>query len=170
MILPNFQDSGICATRAHCQSCRSTDGSFRRNHAGKFSGLGENEACKHGYPWGWRKSGESPAPTPQPDGWSAIGPKLWAELHLRCLFIEIDSAAEAGWLTAFDARIPCGDCKMHWRAMIEASPPNVSSNLAYFQWSVDRHNEVNQRLQKPTIRLASARTYWDAHRRQFFNG
>jgi hypothetical protein len=67
--LPNFQQSGVCATRLHCESCRSlrSNGSFRANHAKTFSNIGDGIACEHGYPWGWKRDRAAP-PAPEPTG------------------------------------------------------------------------------------------------------
>lgn len=57
MNLPLFSDSAICATRAHCATCRSTaphGQAFRRSLAKQFDGI--EDICPHGVPWDWKPS------------------------------------------------------------------------------------------------------------------
>lgn len=85
------------------------------------------------------------------------GPELWAEMHRRAL--AAPSGAEDGaWLEALRRRLPCGECRQHWDAMMEATPPPAAPDL--FAWSVARHNEVNRRLGKPEMGLEEALQRW----------
>jgi hypothetical protein len=80
--------------------------------------------------------------------WARVGPKLWAELHARPAKYQGDVAAEMEWLEGFAGRLSCGECKTHWRKMTAATPPDLTSAAAYYQWTVDSHNAVNVRLGK----------------------
>lgn len=81
--------------------------------------------------------------------WARVGPKMWAELHARPAAYTGDAAIEREWLESFAERIACGECKTHWRAMTAATPPDLASAGAYYQWTVAAHNTVNVRLGKP---------------------
>lgn len=82
--------------------------------------------------------------------WASAGPKLWAELH-TC------PNPSPQWMEAFTSRIPCGDCRMHWRALLKQVPPQYGNWLI---WSVEAHNIVNKRLGKPQWTLAQAMERW----------
>jgi hypothetical protein len=82
---------------------------------------------------------------------------MWGELHRRALSPVADPAAELQWLDDFVKRLPCGECKTHWRKITGAHPPDFSD---YFEWGVARHNDVNRLLGKPEILLEAARDIW----------
>jgi len=78
--------------------------------------------------------------------------QLWAELHSKQ-----DPTPEwfAGWL----ARIPrfgCA-CRKDFEAIIEANPPRYDD---LFAWSVEAHNAVNAKLNKPIMSLEDAVKVW----------
>lgn len=83
------------------------------------------------------------------------GAPLWAELHMRALAIEGND--DSRFIEEFGRRVPCGECKTHWMAMMMLTPPDY---MAYFEWSVARHNEVNFRLKKPLLTVEEARKIW----------
>lgn len=69
------------------------------------------------------------------------GPPLWADLHATAKAGELTPE----WLADFALRIPCGICRAHWLQMIAEHLPRYDDQ---YQWSVERHNEVNVRLGK----------------------
>lgn len=82
--------------------------------------------------------------------------RLWGELHRRAL--EVGAGTDdTAWLETFAGRLPCGDCRTHWRAMLADHPPHWPT---YFAWTVARHNQVNRRLGKPEIPVAEAMQRW----------
>ena len=83
------------------------------------------------------------------------GRLLWAELHRRALAVE--GVDDGVWLTKFATRLPCGACRAHWNEMLDRTPVTWG---AYFEWTVARHNEVNTRLGKALLDVASARSLW----------
>jgi hypothetical protein len=89
-----------------------------------------------------------------------VGPPLWAKLHRWALTADLTTAQE--WLDDFAKQLPCGDCKRHWRDMIKRAPPDLSSQIALFDWTVERHNEVNERLDRSTMTTDEARATWTA--------
>ena len=80
---------------------------------------------------------------------------LWEELHRRALTFSGDDSIYLS--NHFARRVPCGECRKHWLAMIAKTPPDFSR---YFEWTVDRHNEVNTRIGKKVISYEAARQIW----------
>jgi hypothetical protein len=79
----------------------------------------------------------------------------WSELHTRALsFAGTDDTL---WLARFSERVPCGSCRIHWAEFLRSSPPRWAD---YFAWSVEAHNAVNKRLNKPCMTVAEARQRW----------
>ncbi len=90
------------------------------------------------------------------------GRQLWGELHCRALVFDgTNVTEETRWLDDFFRRLPCGDCKKHWKLMIAATPPRWNNSADYFRWTVDLHNEVNRRLGKPELSVEGAQTVWE---------
>lgn len=88
------------------------------------------------------------------------GRALWAELHAFCLTDDArDPAKLAAFLEAFGKRVPCGDCRRHWNEILARLPPDAGRP---FEWSVAAHNEVNVKLDKPTLTVGEARQRWGA--------
>lgn len=83
------------------------------------------------------------------------GPLLWKELHTRA-FNAVELSGEAGWLEAFEKRIPCGECKRHWREVLAEYPPDFRDAGSYFRWSWIAHNIVSRKIGKAQISLAQA--------------
>ena len=92
---------------------------------------------------------------------AAAGKALWRCLHA---FAYVDPAeateedvrrAEA-WLTWFDEAVEeasagiCG-CSQHWRAIRANHPPNLRGAVEFWDWTVEVHNVVNERLGKPRL-------------------
>lgn len=95
---------------------------------------------------------------------AVVGPKLWTELHRHALSLPgapIEKTLRL-WLDDFARRLPCGDCRSHWKKMVKATPPDLSGAAAFFAWTVARHNEVNARLGKPAMSVADALALWSA--------
>jgi hypothetical protein len=83
--------------------------------------------------------------------------RLWLELHRRPVESP-DLGKESQWLTPFAGRIPCGDCRRHWKELLAQTPPAFESwsvspdgRLAYAKWTWTIHNAVNALLKKPQI-------------------
>jgi hypothetical protein len=86
---------------------------------------------------------------------------MWAELHRRAASTDpLDADAERVWIDDFTKRVPCGECKQHWRMLLKEVPPDLSSRDAYFAWGVTAHNAINVRLGKPQVSVDEARRLW----------
>lgn len=57
--------------------------------------------------------------------------------------------------------LPCSECSTHFSKMLEKHPPPLDNGIVLFRWSIDRHNDVNIRLKKPTWSLSDAFYYYD---------
>jgi Erv1 / Alr family len=90
--------------------------------------------------------------------WASRGPAMWAELHRWALGGCVEHGQQ--WLEQFSRRIPCGECKLHWRRHIKQAPADFSSAEALFEWTVEAHNGVNRRLGKPEMAADAAKVYW----------
>ncbi|HVV71446.1 MAG TPA: ERV1/ALR-related protein, partial [Verrucomicrobiae bacterium] len=87
---------------------------------------------------------------------------LWGELHRRAIAYAGNAEEERLWLAGFRMRIICQDCRQHWDAMMQRTPADLSGADAYFAWTVDRHNEVNARLDNAVMAVDAARERWIA--------
>lgn len=84
----------------------------------------------------------------------ARGPELWAILHRWAV---VGAPTGTKWLGEFASRLPCGDCKTHWRQYVEDHPFTPSDA---FGWTVAAHNAINVRLGKAVLTIADARAIW----------
>jgi hypothetical protein len=53
--------------------------------------------------------------------------------------------------------LPCFGCRLHF-SMLLANNPMPEQNI--FEWSVDIHNLVNERIGKPTVTYTDAYKHW----------
>lgn len=89
-----------------------------------------------------------------------FGPYFWGVLHLACLG-GIDPAALRTLIDLFPAILPCGACGQHFAEVLKESPPPESDDPeVLFKWSVDVHNIVNRRIEKPVYGYDEAIKIW----------
>lgn len=79
------------------------------------------------------------------------GARLWAELHTK-------RDVTPAFLQQFTKRIPCAECQAEWVALTNRIPPAFGPG--WFAWTVEAHNAVNARLNKPKMSLEDARRLW----------
>ena len=89
---------------------------------------------------------------------SAVYRQLWAELH-RAPW-DVPEADWAEWLAAFALRIPCGECRSHWKEVVASLKSPFCGQLGFFKWTVSAHNLVNERLNKPSMTFETAWQMW----------
>lgn len=83
------------------------------------------------------------------------GSPLWWRLHTFARGWDGDIRAARDHLAQLDAALPeC--CQPHWRGLLATHPPDLRDADAFFEWTVDRHNDVNRRLGRPALPLAAA--------------
>ena len=91
-----------------------------------------------------------------------VGPGVWFSIH-----------SDAAWANTIEkkkvvieqikykqAHFPCGDCKVHFGDYISTHPMEKTLNSdeeSLFKWTVDFHNAVNYRLNKPQVSYEDAR-------------
>ena len=89
-----------------------------------------------------------------------FGPYFWGALHLACLG-DSDPQAIRSFVDTFSLVIPCSACRVHFAEVLKSNPvPQTEDPIELFNWSVDIHNIVNERLGKPVIDSASAFKIW----------
>ena len=83
---------------------------------------------------------------------------LWLELHSYAQAGEWDASKAKAWYMAWRKRIPSFGCKCkeHWGDIENKLPPDYSSEEAFFLWSVEAHNAVNKKLNKPIYSVEMA--------------
>lgn len=53
-------------------------------------------------------------------------------------------------------------CGQDWDTLLDLFPPRTESAVSFFEWTVDVHNIVNGKLDKPQVRLVDAyASYWN---------
>ena len=82
--------------------------------------------------------------------------ELWKELHIRALNYKGDD--DTFFIIYWTDKIPkftkkC-KCKDFWMLWKKNNPPTYDK---YFQWTVDAHNAVNIKLEKPVFNLEEAK-------------
>jgi len=89
-----------------------------------------------------------------------FGPYYWGVLHLACLG-GINPSALQALVAMFPAILPCPACGVHFAEVLNAAPlPETDDPDVLFKWSVDVHNVVNKRLEKPLLTYEDAFKYW----------
>lgn len=97
------------------------------------------------------------------------GPGLWLDLHSFAIKWDFDPKSAEGFMKQFAVRIPCGACREHWIDLISRKPPNLTSPTTFFEWSVDVHNDVNERLSKKRFTIAEAYALYKINIHDFFD-
>jgi len=93
---------------------------------------------------------------------SQWGPRLWDFLH-ACSFAlpekptEEQTKAFEKLLEALRVLLPCPKCRNHYNTFIEEKPAPATCGTDLQKWLVDFHNDVNERLGKPTIPLETVK-------------
>jgi hypothetical protein len=89
-----------------------------------------------------------------------FGPYFWGALHLACLG-DTDPAEIRSFVETFSHVIPCESCRIHFADVLRVNPvPQTEDSIELFNWSVDIHNIVNKRLNKPIMDADEAYTIW----------
>lgn len=89
------------------------------------------------------------------------GQAKWRELHNYALSERPNPLQRVAWLENFAASLPCGECRVSWKRLVRQNPlPQNATPEEFFDWTVQRHNDTNAKLGKPTISLAEAKAIW----------
>lgn len=100
---------------------------------------------------------EIPTSRQETVGLTDIYRNLWKELHTYSYQNEQDTKI---WLNNWINKIPCGECRNHFKKIIEDFPPKTFSAESFFDWTVQVHNKVNEKLDKKQISLNEAKKIW----------
>jgi len=91
-----------------------------------------------------------------PEKW---GPYFWGVIHLGCLA----GSMTPEFIAMYPSVIPCGMCGQHFGELIQELPfPESRDPLIMFEWSVNAHNIVNSRTDKPVLTVEQAMAIWTA--------
>jgi hypothetical protein len=86
----------------------------------------------------------------------SFGPYFWGAFHLACL-ANVDKEALKTFIETYQMVLPCFGCRMHFSQLLAEYPfPETDQ----FRWSVDIHNIVNQRIDKPVMSYEDALAHW----------
>lgn len=100
---------------------------------------------------------------------SVWGPAMWQSMHsISFAYPEQPShheqAAAFSFLQSLCTLLPCPQCRMHYAAYLKSTIPStmagpLKSKQGLVKWTIDLHNDVNERLGKPIM------PYEEVHRR-----
>jgi hypothetical protein len=87
------------------------------------------------------------------------GSRYWAELHLFAL----RGNKNEQWLADWAESLPFEGCpcEAHFKQYMAENPPDWGR---IFDWSIDLHNSVNDRIGRPTLSYDDARLLWTNRR------
>jgi hypothetical protein len=85
-----------------------------------------------------------------------LGPPIWKDLHTFAKSWDGNIDTQTEFLKKVTNRIPCGECKQFWVKNKIQNPAPTDNKENFFAWTVDTHNKVNIKLNKPTISLEEA--------------
>jgi hypothetical protein len=90
----------------------------------------------------------------------SFGPYFWGALHLACLGASNLKGLKR-FVESFPYVLPCPGCRVHFDEVLALNPiPETLDRIKLFMWSVDVHNIVNERLQKPIMSYEDAYSHW----------
>ncbi|KOS18738.1 FAD-linked sulfhydryl oxidase ERV2 [Escovopsis weberi] len=95
-----------------------------------------------------------------------LGRSTWKFLHtMVARFPEEptpdDRKALETFMHLFGRLYPCGDCARHFRQLLAKYPPQTSSRNAAAGWLCFAHNQVNERLEKPSFDCNDIGDFYD---------
>jgi Erv1 / Alr family len=67
-----------------------------------------------------------------------------------------DMEGEEDWFKSFVTSVPCPKCQKHFEEFLKVRPPDFSSRTAFFVWTVNAHNYVNEATKKRLVTLDEA--------------
>lgn len=67
-------------------------------------------------------------------------------------------------LTSFGSCLPCGICRVHYKKYLEEHPiENALNANEVFEWTVDLHNDINEKQKKTIVDYKQASAYAEQH-------
>jgi hypothetical protein len=85
---------------------------------------------------------------------------LWAIIHeIALIHMHRDDKQKIKeFYHCLEYVIPCGKCKRHYHNFLRDNP--IPDDMTLFDWSVNLHNSVNEKLGKPTMTTDEAFKIW----------
>lgn len=104
------------------------------------------------------------------EAFRAAGRKAWGLIHSYPItyWDRWDPEAARLWYSNWLANVPqygC-NCSAKWAKLTKDFPPDFSSPEAFFRWTVDRHNDVNESLGSMIVGIDEAFEIWSDTRFQ----
>ena len=81
----------------------------------------------------------------------------WREFHTTALnYPDNPTRPEARaiikfYTRTFAGKITCCSCRYHYKKLVKQMPVEAKTKTLLFNWTVDIHNEINKKLNKPII-------------------
>jgi len=104
---------------------------------------------------------------PCPLNRESLGHFSWSVLHTVAAHFPdrptpAETAAATSLITSFSILYPCQDCAADFRKSLSLNPPHAETRQALSVYICDLHNEVNDKLGKPTFpcTLSSLDSRW----------
>lgn len=104
----------------------------------------------------------------------AFGHHYWAVIHITAkLYPDVPDEntrlRTELFLKGICEQLPCPGCGVHCKKYMADHPPNLESKSAIVKWSVDFHNDVNQRTGKRQLTYEEAdkviaKNYFDVNK------
>ena len=99
---------------------------------------------------------------------AVFGPPTWAYLHIATIHLPEDlnpvvATQVRNTMLAIPVMVPCEACALHSGNFMTANKARLDSlktGSEFFNFTVDLHNFVNQRLGKKIVTYEEARTTW----------
>lgn len=102
------------------------------------------------------------------EAFKEAGRKAWGLIHSYPIEHWNDWDPEAAMVWYSEDWLPlipsfgCS-CKNEWAKLTSEHPPDFTSAKAFFEWTWDRHNDINRRLQHQEISIDQAYEIWSRH-------
>lgn len=94
-----------------------------------------------------------------------LGRATWTFLHTTAAYYPeqpspTQQASMLGLLSSLPTLYPCGHCASHLGENMQKNPPDVSGRGPLSKWLCIQHNDVNERLGKPTFNCDKTDERW----------
>ncbi|KAJ3271335.1 hypothetical protein HDV01_006840 [Terramyces sp. JEL0728] len=96
---------------------------------------------------------------------TTLGNYTWGFLHTMAAYYpqtpsKSDQQIMKNFITGLSRFYPCSYCAEHLQKEIVTNPPDVKNNYTLSMWFCNVHNEVNERLGKPTFDCSRVFERW----------
>ena len=161
VIGPDGKPCKICTAFRYWKPTKATDNKSKTSpktsqNASFVSVTATMNALANGSSSSPQNTGLDGPPEGCPPDVEQLGRATWTFLHTTAAYYPDKPSASQrtrmlGLLFALPVLYPCSWCAMDFGEHMKVNPPDVSSRTALSRWLCERHNEVNQKLGKPTF-------------------